>query len=44
MAEKEMKNPITDKNGTEEVQCCDFMHVHEEIVRKDVYKRQPFHQ
>ncbi len=34
MAEKEMKNPITDKNGTEEVQCCDFMHVHEEIVRK----------
>lgn len=34
MSDKQSRNPVTDKNGAEEVQCCDFMHVHEEIVKK----------
>ena len=34
MADNQNNNPVTAKNGVEEVQCCDFMHVHEEIVKK----------
>lgn len=34
MAEKQNRNPATDKNGTDDTLCCDFMHVHEEIVKK----------
>lgn len=34
MAGKTGNQPVTDKNRLEEAQCCDFMHVHEEIVKK----------